>query len=105
MCERLAVMNGGRIVEEAADRRARERRAADPYSRQLLKSSEGYDRQAAAALVTYNTGRCRSIGDSAEPAAQASRLARAAPPFGPRVQLQLDSVLEEPSVGRVLLSA
>jgi hypothetical protein len=25
---------------------------ADPYSRELLKSSEGYDRQAAAALVS-----------------------------------------------------
>jgi ABC-type dipeptide/oligopeptide/nickel transport system ATPase subunit len=54
MCERLAVMNGGRIVEEAPTAALATGALADPYSRQLLKSSEGYDRQAAAALVSYD---------------------------------------------------
>jgi peptide/nickel transport system ATP-binding protein len=54
MCERLAVMNGGRIVEEAHTAALASGALADPYSRQLLKSSEGYDRQAAAALVSYD---------------------------------------------------
>ena len=54
MCARLAVMNGGRIVEEAHTAALASGALADPYSRQLLKSSEGYDRQAAAALVTYD---------------------------------------------------
>ena len=54
MCERLAVMNGGRIVEEAQTAALASGALTDPYSRQLLKSSEGYDRQAAAALVSYD---------------------------------------------------
>jgi peptide/nickel transport system ATP-binding protein len=54
MCERFAVMNGGRIVEEAPSAALGTGALADPYSRQLLKSSEGYDRQAAAALVSYD---------------------------------------------------
>jgi peptide/nickel transport system ATP-binding protein len=54
MCERLAVMNRGRIVEEVPAAALASGALADPYSRQLLKSSEGYDRQAAAALVTYD---------------------------------------------------
>ena len=54
MCARLAVMNRGRIVEEVPAAALASGALADPYSRQLLKSSEGYDRQAAAALVTYD---------------------------------------------------
>jgi ABC-type dipeptide/oligopeptide/nickel transport system ATPase subunit len=54
MCARLAVMNRGRIVEEVPVAALANGTLADPYSRQLLKSSEGYDRQAAAALVTYD---------------------------------------------------
>ena len=53
MCERLAVMNGGRIVEEAQTAALASGALADPYSRQLLKSSEGYDREAARELQTF----------------------------------------------------
>ena len=54
VCERLAVMNRGRIVEEVPAAALASGALADPYARQLLKSSEGYDRQAAAALVSYD---------------------------------------------------
>jgi peptide/nickel transport system ATP-binding protein len=54
MCERLAVMNRGRIVEQVPAAALASGALRDPYSRQLLKSSEGYDRQAAAALVSYD---------------------------------------------------
>ena len=54
MCGRLAVMNRGRIVEEVPAAALAAGALADPYARQLLKSSEGYDRQAAAALVNYD---------------------------------------------------
>jgi ABC-type dipeptide/oligopeptide/nickel transport system ATPase subunit len=53
MCERLAVMNGGRIVEEAQTAALASGTLTDPYSRQLLKSSEGYDREAARILQTF----------------------------------------------------
>jgi peptide/nickel transport system ATP-binding protein len=53
MCERVAIMNQGRIVEEVPTTALAAGALADPYSRQLLRSSEGYDRQAAAALVSY----------------------------------------------------
>ena len=53
MCGRLAVMNRGRIVEEAATAALATGALADPYSRQLLKSSEGYNREAARALQTF----------------------------------------------------
>jgi peptide/nickel transport system ATP-binding protein len=53
MCDRLAVMNRGRIVEELSDAQLRAGEAAEPYTRQLLVASKGYDREAAAALVDY----------------------------------------------------
>jgi peptide/nickel transport system ATP-binding protein len=54
MCGRVAIMNQGRIVEEVDTSALAAGALADPYSRQLLRSSEGYDRQAAAALVSYD---------------------------------------------------
>jgi peptide/nickel transport system ATP-binding protein len=54
MCARVAVMNGGRIVEQVETSALSTGALANPYARQLLKSSEGYDRQAAAALVSYD---------------------------------------------------
>ena len=54
MCERVAIMNRGRIVEEVPTAALASGALADPYSRQLLKSSEGYDRAAAAELVRYD---------------------------------------------------
>jgi len=54
MCSQVAIMKAGAIVEQVPTAALRTGALADPYSRQLLKSSEGYDRQAAAALVSYD---------------------------------------------------
>ncbi len=54
MCERVAIMNSGRIVEEVPTTVLASGDLADAYSRQLLRSSAGYDREAAAALVSYD---------------------------------------------------
>jgi peptide/nickel transport system ATP-binding protein len=51
MCSELAIMKEGRIVEQVDAAALRSGALADAYSRQLLRSSEGYDRAAAAALV------------------------------------------------------
>jgi peptide/nickel transport system ATP-binding protein len=51
MCSELAIMKQGRIVEQVDAAALRSGALADAYSRQLLRSSEGYDRAAAAALV------------------------------------------------------
>jgi ABC-type dipeptide/oligopeptide/nickel transport system ATPase subunit len=54
MCGQVAIMNLGRIVEEVPTGALASGALSDPYSRQLLKSSEGYDRAAAAELVSYD---------------------------------------------------
>jgi peptide/nickel transport system ATP-binding protein len=54
MCERLAVMNNGRIVEELSVEELRRHETRHPYSLQLLRASEGYDREAARAQITYD---------------------------------------------------
>jgi ABC-type dipeptide/oligopeptide/nickel transport system ATPase subunit len=54
LCARVAVMNGGRFVEELEVAMLRAHRTRHPYTTQLLRASEGYDRQAAEALVTYD---------------------------------------------------
>ncbi len=54
MCDRLAVMNRGLVVEEmdvATLRRAAPREA---YTRQLLLASRGYDRAVAAGMVSFD---------------------------------------------------
>jgi peptide/nickel transport system ATP-binding protein len=56
MCGRLAVMNHGRIVEEVPSAALATGALAHPYSRQLLRSSKGYDRAAARALRTADHG-------------------------------------------------
>jgi peptide/nickel transport system ATP-binding protein len=53
MCGRLAVMNRGRIVEELDQSQLRRGVAREPYTRQLLTASQGYDREAARLLVDY----------------------------------------------------
>jgi ABC-type dipeptide/oligopeptide/nickel transport system ATPase subunit len=53
MCDRVAIMNRGRIVEEVSTAALRTGALQDPYARQLLRSSMGYDRAAATALVSY----------------------------------------------------
>ncbi len=54
MCARLAVMNNGRIVEELSVAELRRHETQHPYSLQLLRASEGYDREAARTQVTYD---------------------------------------------------
>ncbi len=75
MCATVAIMNNGRIVEQAAvDRLARDE-LVEPYSRQLLAASRGYDREVARSrnLRLRRAGRPsaarsnRPRGDGAEP--------------------------------------
>ncbi|MCG5242428.1 ABC transporter ATP-binding protein [Azospirillum doebereinerae] len=47
LCDRLAVMNRGRLVEEMTVDELRQGAARQPYTRQLLRASQGYDRAAA----------------------------------------------------------
>ena len=47
MCDRLAVMNRGRVVEEMSVADLRRGEAVQDYTRQLLRASQGYDRTAA----------------------------------------------------------
>jgi peptide/nickel transport system ATP-binding protein len=54
LCERLLVMNAGRAVEELTRDQLRAAAPAEPYTRQLLQASLGYDRQAAAQLTTFD---------------------------------------------------
>ncbi|HEX2481173.1 MAG TPA: ABC transporter ATP-binding protein, partial [Methylomirabilota bacterium] len=54
LCERLLVMNDGRVVEELTAEQLRASAPAEPYTRQLLQASLGYDRQAAARLTTFD---------------------------------------------------
>ncbi len=54
LCDRLAVMNAGRVVEELTVERLRAGQPEQPYTRQLLQASLGYDRRTAEALVTFD---------------------------------------------------
>ena len=54
MCDRLAVMNAGQIVEEMPVEQVRSGEPAHPYTRQLLRASHGYDRAVARSLVTFD---------------------------------------------------
>jgi ABC-type dipeptide/oligopeptide/nickel transport system ATPase subunit len=47
MCDRLAVMNRGRVVEELDAENLRQGEARQDYTRQLLLASQGYDRTVA----------------------------------------------------------
>ena len=54
MCARLAVMNNGRVVEEMSVDALRRHETEHPYTLQLLRASEGYDREAARQQVSYD---------------------------------------------------
>ena len=54
MCERLIVMNVGRIVESMPVGALRERTPENPYTQQLLQASLGYDRQAVERYQTFD---------------------------------------------------
>jgi peptide/nickel transport system ATP-binding protein len=53
MCEALAVMQNGQIVEALEARQLREQTPAMPYTRQLLTASLGYDRGAIDAFEDF----------------------------------------------------
>lgn len=54
MCERIAVMNGGRIVEETTAQALREGQPKEAYTRQLLLATRGYDRETARNFVAFD---------------------------------------------------
>jgi ABC-type dipeptide/oligopeptide/nickel transport system ATPase subunit len=54
LCERLLVMNAGRVVEELTQGQLRAAAPTEPYTHQLLRASLGYDREAAAQLTTFD---------------------------------------------------
>ncbi|MEQ9333471.1 ABC transporter ATP-binding protein [Thalassobaculum sp.] len=54
MCDRMAVMNAGRVVEEMSVDQLRRSEPTHAYTRQLLKASLGYDRAAVDALETFD---------------------------------------------------
>jgi len=54
MCERLIVMNVGRIVEAMPVTALRERTPENPYTQQLLQASLGYDRKAVERYQTFD---------------------------------------------------
>ena len=53
LCERVAVMNRGRMIEEVTADALRAHRPAEPYTRQLMSATEGYDREAVRGYVTF----------------------------------------------------
>ncbi|MGD2173082.1 MAG: ABC transporter ATP-binding protein [Gammaproteobacteria bacterium] len=53
MCEALAVMQNGRVVETLQARQLRDRNPEMPYTRQLLTASLGYDRDAIDAFEEF----------------------------------------------------
>ena len=53
MCDRLIVMNVGRIVEALPVTALRERTPENPYTQQLLQASLGYDRKAVERYQTF----------------------------------------------------
>jgi ABC-type dipeptide/oligopeptide/nickel transport system ATPase subunit len=54
MCERIAVMNRGRIVEELDSASLRAGVAQDPYTQQLMRAARGYDRAIADSFVDFD---------------------------------------------------
>jgi peptide/nickel transport system ATP-binding protein len=53
LCERIAVMNRGRVVEELTAQQLRTASPRAEYTRQLIAASHGYDREAARRMMTY----------------------------------------------------
>ena len=53
MCDRVAVMNHGQIIEQLDVAELRAGVAKEPYTRQLLQASVGFDRETARELIDY----------------------------------------------------
>ncbi|WP_018426053.1 ABC transporter ATP-binding protein [Hoeflea sp. 108] len=54
MCQRVAVMNGGRIVEETTSDALRDGRVREDYTARLLAATRSYNRAAAHGLNTFD---------------------------------------------------
>ena len=54
MCDRLAIMNAGKIVEELDVGDLRQKTPKHPYTKQLLQASTGYDRSVAETLEWFD---------------------------------------------------
>ena len=54
MCDRLAIMNAGKIVEELDVKHLRQKTPEHSYTKQLLKASTGYDRSIADTLEWFD---------------------------------------------------
>ena len=54
MCDRLAIMNAGKIVEELDVKHLRQKTPEHPYTKQLLQASTGYDRSIADTLEWFD---------------------------------------------------
>ena len=54
MCDRLAIMNAGKIVEELDVEHLRQKTPEHPYTKQLLQASTGYDRSIADTLEWFD---------------------------------------------------
>jgi peptide/nickel transport system ATP-binding protein len=54
MCDRLAVMQNGRVVENLTTDQLRAAAPSHPYTRQLLQASLGYDRAAVDKFVEFD---------------------------------------------------
>jgi peptide/nickel transport system ATP-binding protein len=64
LCQRLAVMQRGAIVEEMTVAQLRQGAARHPYTRQLIKASRGYDREAAEARTAIPRVSAARIGEA-----------------------------------------
>jgi len=53
MCQGVAIMQHGRIVEALDGDRLAARQAENPYARQLIKASDGYDRAVIDSFIDY----------------------------------------------------
>lgn len=54
MCDRIAVMNRGKFVEEITAAQLREAEPEDAYTRQLISASGKYDRETAKSFVSFD---------------------------------------------------
>ncbi len=56
MCERLAVMCHGRIIEALNVEQLRTGNVREPYTRQLLEAARGYDREKVRRFIDFHSG-------------------------------------------------
>src|SRR3546814_20148948 len=62
MCDELAVMNHGAVVEELAVAALKRHQPKHPYTRQLMVASLGYDREAISRVEDFGSAEERRVG-------------------------------------------